>query len=102
MQDCEFKTTMPDNVFRGATWIDYVKTFKEPCISAMKLKRIQWRLEQEILEKSLKTQRQHVKNLQQAKADMDRESLLKWMFIGGITAYNTLCDLKFFCYDARQ
>ena len=73
MPDCEFKTTMPDNVFRGATWIDYVKTFKEPCISAMKLKRIQRRLEQEILEKSWKTQRQHVKNLQQAKADMDRE-----------------------------
>jgi len=35
----------------------------------MKIKRIQRRLEQEVLEKSWKTQRQHVKNVQQARQD---------------------------------
>ena len=69
MPDCEFKTAMPDNVFRGAGWTDYVKTFKQPTISPMKLKRIQRRLEHEMLEKSWKTQRQHVKNVQQAHQD---------------------------------
>ena len=69
MPDCEFKTAMPDNVFRGARWTDYVKTFQQPCISAMKIKRIQRRLEQEVLEKSLKTQRQHVNNVRQAQQD---------------------------------
>uniref|UniRef100_UPI00124F8061 nuclease-related domain-containing protein n=1 Tax=Acinetobacter bereziniae TaxID=106648 RepID=UPI00124F8061 len=37
MPDCEFKTTMPSNVFRGAGWIDYVKQFKQTTIPSMKL-----------------------------------------------------------------
>lgn len=63
MPDCEFKTTMPSNVFRGAGWIDYVKQFKQTTIPPMKLKRIQYRLEKEVLEKSWQTNRQHVQNL---------------------------------------
>lgn len=63
MPDCEFKTTMPSNVFRGAGWIDYVKQFNQSTIPPMKLKRIQYRLEKEILEKSWQTNRQHVQNL---------------------------------------
>ena len=63
MPDCEFKTPMPQNVFRGAAWTDYVKTFQEVMISPMKLKRIQLRIEKEVLEKSWKTNRQHVENL---------------------------------------
>lgn len=63
MPDCEFKTQMPENVFRGASWTDYVKNFKDAVIPAMKLKRIQLRIEKEILEKSWKTNRQHVQNL---------------------------------------
>ena len=54
---------MPVNVFRGVAWIDYVKGFKEIIIPPMKLKRIQLRIEKEILEKSWKTNRQHIKNL---------------------------------------
>ena len=65
MPDCEFKTTMPVNVFRGKAWTEYVKGFKEEVIPAMKLKRIQLRIEKEILEKSWKTDRLHVANLQQ-------------------------------------
>ncbi|MDI1222889.1 MULTISPECIES: nuclease-related domain-containing protein [Acinetobacter] len=63
MPDCEFKTQMPNNVFRGAGWTDYVKQFKQINISPMKLKRIQYRLEKEILEKSWKTNRQHIQSL---------------------------------------
>lgn len=63
MPDCEFKTQMPQNVFRGAAWTDYVKTFQEVMIPPMKLKRIQLRIEKEVLEKSWKTNRQHVENL---------------------------------------
>ena len=65
MPEAVFKTDMPSNVFRGAAWTDYVKTFQQPVISAMKLKRIQLRLEKEILQKSWKTNRQHVANLKQ-------------------------------------
>ena len=67
MPDCEFKTDMPVNVFRGAAWVDYVKNFKAEVIPAMKLKRIQLRIEKEVLEKSWKTNRIHVENLKQRK-----------------------------------
>ena len=67
MPDCEFKTDMPVNVFRGAAWVDYVKNFKVEVIPAMKLKRIQLRIEKEVLEKSWKTNRIHVENLKQRK-----------------------------------
>ena len=67
MPDCEFKTDMPINVFRGAAWVDYVKNFKAEVIPAMKLKRIQLRIEKEVLEKSWKTNRIHVENLKQRK-----------------------------------
>ena len=67
MSDCEFKTDMPVNVFRGAAWVDYVKNFKAEVIPAMKLKRIQLRIEKEVLEKSWKTNRIHVENLKQRK-----------------------------------
>jgi len=63
MPDCEFKTQMPNNVFYGAGWTDYVKQFKQINIPPMKLKRIQYRPEKEILEKSWKTNRQHIQSL---------------------------------------
>ena len=67
MPESEFKTAMPSNVFRGAAWTDYVKGFQEEVIPAMKLKRIQLRIEKEVLEKSWKTNRLHVANLKQRK-----------------------------------
>ena len=69
MPDCEFKTQMPVNVFCGVAWIDYVKGFKEIIIPPMKLKRIQLRIEKEILEKSWKTNHQHVPNLKDRHAE---------------------------------
>ncbi len=65
MPEAVFKTEMPSNVFRGTAWVDYVQTFQQPVVSEMKLKRIQLRLEKEILEKSWKTNRQHVEDLNQ-------------------------------------
>ena len=58
---------MPNHIFRGAGWTDYVKSFDRQIISEMKLKRIQLRLEKEVLEKSWKTNREHVANLKQRK-----------------------------------
>lgn len=65
MPDAEFKTAMPTNVYRGASWTDYVLTLKDDVISSTKLKRIQLRLEKEVLEKSWKTNREHVAQLKQ-------------------------------------
>ena len=67
MPDAVFKTPMPKQVFRGAGWTDYVKSFDQQMISEMKLKRIQLLLEKELLEKSWKTNREHVANLKQRK-----------------------------------
>lgn len=65
MPDAEFKTAMPTNVYRGASWTDYVLTLKDDVISPTQLKRIQLRLEKEVLEKSWKTNREHVAQLKQ-------------------------------------
>src|SRR5690606_2897956 len=67
MPDAVFKTPMPNEVFRGAGWTDYVKSFDQQMISKTKLKRIQLRLEKELLEKSWKTNRKHVESLKQHK-----------------------------------
>ena len=61
----EFKTDMPENVFRGKAWIEYVKRFDKQVISPMKLKRIKYRIEKEVLEPSWKTNRLHVEHLKQ-------------------------------------
>nr|WP_218945061.1 MULTISPECIES: nuclease-related domain-containing protein [unclassified Acinetobacter] len=67
MPDAVFKTPMPNEVFCGAGWTDYVKSFDQQMISETKLKRIQLRLEKELLEKSWKTNRKHVESLKQHK-----------------------------------
>lgn len=63
-----FKTAMPPNVVQGKAWIDYVQQFQEPVLAPMKLKRIQYRLEKEILEKGWKTDRLHIENVKQNRA----------------------------------
>ena len=69
MPECEFKTPMPSTVFKGKAWVDYIKTFDIEVIPAMKLKRIQLRIEKEVLEKSWKTNREHVAHLKQRHQD---------------------------------
>lgn len=75
MPESEFKTAMPSNVLRGAAWTDYVKGFQAEVIPAMKLKRIQLRIEKEILEKSWKTNRAHVQYLKQKNRNIQDEHL---------------------------
>ena len=60
MPDCEFKTEMPENVFKGAAWVDYVKNFDADVIPHMRMKRIQLRIEKEVLAKSWTTNRIHL------------------------------------------
>ncbi len=67
MPDCEFKTEMPANVFKGASWVDYVKGFDTEVISRMRMQRIRLRIEKEVLEKSWKTDRIHIENLKKRK-----------------------------------
>lgn len=67
MTDCEFKTPMPDHVFKGKAWVEYVKTFQEEVISPIKLKRIQMTIEKMALDKSWQTNRKHVENLKTQK-----------------------------------
>ena len=69
MPDAVFKTPMPNYVFRDAGWTDYVKGFNERVISDTKIKRIQIRLEKEVLEKSWKTNREHVANLNRRESE---------------------------------
>ncbi|WP_026471860.1 nuclease-related domain-containing protein [Alkanindiges illinoisensis] len=66
-----FKTAMPANVVQGRAWIEYVKQFQEEVIPAIKLKRIQYRIEKEIMEKGWKTNRLHVESLKQKRIEPD-------------------------------
>ncbi len=66
-----FKTPMPANVLQGKAWTDYVKQFQQAVIPAMKLKRIKYRLEKEILEKGWKTDRLHIENLKQKQEEQN-------------------------------
>ncbi|QIZ62532.1 nuclease-related domain-containing protein [Acinetobacter indicus] len=63
MPGCEFKTEMPKQVFQGAGWVNYVQEFQTEVISAMRLKRLQLRLEKEVLDPSWQTRRAHVAQL---------------------------------------
>lgn len=65
LPESEFKTPMPTNVVRGKEWVNYVKGFQEDVIPPMKLKRIQLRIEKEVLEKSWKTNQAHIAHLKQ-------------------------------------
>lgn len=60
-----FKTEMPVNVVQGKQWLNYVKQFNTPIIQNIRLKRIRYRLEKEILEPSWKTDREHIQQLKE-------------------------------------
>lgn len=60
-----FKTEMPVNVVQGKQWLNYVKQFNTPIIQNIRLKRIRYRLEKEILEPSWKTDREHIRQLKE-------------------------------------
>lgn len=60
-----FKTEMPKNVLQGKNWVNYVKQYNAPIIPNIRLKRIRYRLEKEILEPSWKTDKIHIQQLKE-------------------------------------
>lgn len=60
-----FKTTMPENVFQGAEWVKFVKNFDKEVISPIKLRRVKYRIQKEVLEPSWRTNQIHIQNLKQ-------------------------------------
>lgn len=66
-----FKTMMPTNVVQGRAWIEYIKQFKDEVIPVIKLKRIQYRIEKEVLEKGWETNHMHVENLKRKNIQSD-------------------------------
>ncbi len=71
---CTLKTSLPANVTRDAGYIDYIKSYREPILSASQVKLITEQITSGRLKPSLKTDREHVKNLKsrhQAKPDQE-------------------------------
>lgn len=66
---CEFKTTVPTNVFVGKSWINYIKTFDQVVFSDIAIKNIRLQLEKASLHKSFKMNQKHIKNLRDQHAD---------------------------------
>ncbi len=65
--ECTFKTQMPQNVFGGASYNRYIKSFKQEILSYIQIEEVINRLQNSSLEISFKTDRMHVKNLKQRK-----------------------------------
>ena len=67
--DAEFKTQLPKGVFDNQQWIAYIKSFQQLLISTDQMTLIQQRLDKASLEKSWKTNREHVAQLKQRQAN---------------------------------
>jgi hypothetical protein len=65
---CEFKTTMPENVFHGLSYAKYIRSFDDECLSHEQVDNIVLSLQQKKLQRDFKTDRIHVKNLNARKA----------------------------------
>ena len=63
--DCEFKTTMPNNVFINAKYTSYIESFQEEKLSAYQFDMTLETLTQKRLKQSFSTDRKHVANLQE-------------------------------------
>ncbi len=61
--DCSFKTPMPANVTRGAGYIRYIKSFREPVLGEDDISRIVEQVESGRLAPGWRTNRDHVRNL---------------------------------------
>jgi ribosomal protein L37AE/L43A len=61
--DSTFKTEMPDNVTYGSGYIRYIKSKKQPLLSAVEVKEIVSKIESGRLSPSFKTHREHVKHV---------------------------------------
>lgn len=63
--ECEFKTPMPENVFRGISYTKYITSFKAERLNPLQIRQILSKLQRKRLEQSFKTDRVHVENLKQ-------------------------------------
>ncbi|MDY0196130.1 MAG: NERD domain-containing protein [Sulfurovaceae bacterium] len=63
--DCTFKTPMPQNVFRGASYSKYITSFKQERLTHIQVRENISKLEYKRLNQSFKTDRTHVNNLKE-------------------------------------
>ncbi|MGW8169360.1 MAG: NERD domain-containing protein [Sulfurovaceae bacterium] len=65
--DCTFKTSMPQNVFRGLSYARYIKSFKQERLTHIQISETIGKLGYKRLDQSFKTDRAHVNNLKERK-----------------------------------
>lgn len=63
--ECTFKTTMPENVFRGISYTKYIKSFDQERLSLLQIRQILSKLQRKRLVQSFTTDRAHVQNLKE-------------------------------------
>lgn len=63
--ECTFKTTMPENVFRGISYTKYIKSFDQERLNPVQIRQILSKLHRKRLEQSFTTDRAHVQNLKE-------------------------------------
>lgn len=61
--ECEFKTDMPNNVFLGGKYINYIKSFSNPVFRTSEVNQIIRNLKNNSLEKSRSTNKAHISSL---------------------------------------
>ncbi len=68
--ECEFKTDMPDNVFLGGKYIDYIKSFKRPIFPISEVNKIINILENNRLARNRNTNKSHISSLKSRHSDI--------------------------------
>lgn len=65
--ECTFKTSMPQNVFRGASYSKYITSFRQERLTHIQVRETISKLEYKRLNQSFKTDHAHVNNLKERK-----------------------------------
>lgn len=63
--ECEFKTTMPSNVFRGISYTSYIRSFTQEKLDPLQIRHALNKLQNKRLDQSFQTDRSHVRNLKE-------------------------------------
>ncbi len=63
--DCEFKTPMPSNVFRGMSYTRYIRSYTQEKLDPVQMRQVLNRLQNKRHEQSFQTDRSHVNNLKE-------------------------------------
>ena len=62
-KECEFKTKMPENVFKREGWVEYVKSFNTVVLNDDQIKLVISGIRNGAMEQGIKTNYQHVQNV---------------------------------------